>query len=726
MSRLATILSILCTASCAGAAGPAFWDSPARVPFTDGELAGAGLDAGGSLVPGLVAETVLADSSLVLWSVVADGDEAVFAGSGHEGRLWRVDRRGAASLVADLPVEEIFSLVADGDGVLAGCGPGGQIFGVRGDGAVTPRGSVAGGYAWDLVRAADGTVYVAAGSPAAIYRLADDGGPELVVELPASNALDVAVRADGILLVSTQGPGRVFEIQPDRRRWSLVLAMEQDEGRQVLPGPDGWYALGYQDDTANGGDAAAGEVGRGGGPGGPEMGLGPFDIMVTADADVQPVRSALYWLDGPAPVRIWNSEQAITSVAWSEDHGWLGAGQRENGGSTVLYALVEPNDRRPLARWDGGDVLRLLVVGDASGPARVLAAQAHPGRLTRLRTPDADEATALGAPLDARTPSRWGRLAWSGAAGGQEPRFAVRTGMSPAPDESWTPWSDLGRGRDLDLGALAPARVLQWRVTLPAGSRVDAVTVSASVPNLAPAITHLELRPDGELFTGGMMQQNDNATQRFPDGLQVEYSVQSREDRRLDRDRATTLRPLRTLTWHAGDPTEDALVAQLLQRRQGEDAWLPIGGPTREQAQTWDTAVLPDGWYEVKLVVSDLPANPAALALTTERVLPAVPVDNTPPVVADWAVAPVPTGFTLRCAVQDAFGPLAGAEVELPDGSFERLDPRDGICDSAREEFAATVTYPQAWRETVPRPWSVRARFWDLQGNLASATGIVP
>ena len=57
-------------------------------------------------------------------------------------------------------------------------------------------GQVPGGYAWDLARGADGTVYVAAGSPAAVYRLQGDE-VELVVELPASNALDLAVRARG-------------------------------------------------------------------------------------------------------------------------------------------------------------------------------------------------------------------------------------------------------------------------------------------------------------------------------------------------------------------------------------------------------------------------------------------------------------------------------------------------------------------------------------------------
>ncbi|HOX25269.1 MAG TPA: hypothetical protein PLL30_13170 [Candidatus Krumholzibacteria bacterium] len=734
MTRIFVITAVLVAAALARAAGPAFWDSPQDIPFTDGELEGAGLDAGGSLVPGLAAETALADSSLVLWTAAAGRDGAIHVASGHEGRLWRLDRGGEASLLADLPAEEIFALLPDGEGVLAGCGPGGQLFAIAADGTVTPRGAVPGGYAWDLERAPDGDVYVAAGSPAAVYRLGATGDPELVVELPASNALDLASRDDATLLVATQGPGRVFQVRPAERRWALLLAMDQDEGRQVLRGPDGWYAFGYQAEPGAGhgggsGNGNGGDGGNGGSPAAVEplgFGVGPFDFMVTADADVQPVRAALYRLDPPTPARVWAGEDVLTCVAWSDDHGWLAAGARQTGGPTTLYALSEPNGRRPVATWDGGDVLDLLVVEAGSAPDEIVAAQAHPGRLTRLRAATGGDAVARGAPLDGRVPVRWGRLVWRGLAGDAEPRFAVRTGESPAPDESWTEWLELGRGRDLDLAEVGAARVLQWRATLPAGCRVDAVTVSAFAPNLRPAITHFAMEPAGEIFQGGMMQSSDNATQRFADGLQVEYSAQSRADRRLDRDRAATLRPLRTLTWHVGDPNEDRLEFRLSCRELGADAWIPVGEATNEQVQTWDTSRLADGWYEVKLAASDLPDNPAPLALSDERILPPVPVDNTAPVVEDWEVAPTSAGFAIRCKVTDAFGPLGGADVELPDGSFERLDPVDGICDSAREQFSATVAYPHARREAAPRPWSVRARFWDRQGNLAHAVSVLP
>ncbi len=676
-------------------------------------------------MPGLRAEPVLADSSLVLWSVVTDEYGRAWLGSGHDGRNWRVDRKDRTRAVATLPAEEVFSLLPDGDGLLAGCGPGGQVFRVADDGSATLLATVPGGYVWDLARGPGGQVYLATGSPAVIYRLMPDGALDPLATLPCHNALDLAVTEDGSLLVAAQGPGRVFHVLPDQRRWALLLALEQDEVRQIVAGPDGWYALGYQAEA----ERARGNVGNGGAKGrngGNDLMSGPFDIMVTASADVKPVRSVIYSLAGPTPERIWSSEHVVAAVAWSADHGWLAAGAREDDGPSLLYALDAPNARRPVASWEGGDVVDLVVTDRGDRPDAVLAAQAHPGVLTRLVTADADDAVYESPPLDGRHAVRWGRLSWQGAAGGGDPRFSVRTGMSPVPDPSWTEWQQLPRGRDLDLSKIPSTRCLQWRVALPSGCRVAQVTVSAVETNLAPIITHLQFEPAGEMFLGGMLPSQDSITQQFTSGLKVEYNLLSRRDGRAPRERAEALRPLRTLSWHASDPNRDRLRHRVSYRAVGQDVWQPVADATEEQVLTWDTTRLPDDWYEVRLVTDDSRDNPGDLARSTERVVGPLPVDNTPPEVKDWALSHRLDGFHVALEARDEFGPLAGADVLLPDGRRLRLDPRDGVCDSPREKFDVEVTFPGPDAATPARPWTVQVQVWDLQGNLATMSGVLP
>jgi hypothetical protein len=686
----------------AEAAGPSFWDTQ---DFTQVELDGAGLDPLGRLVPGLKARIVLQDSSLVFWRAEPGEGGEVYLGSGHGGQIWRLSPQGEVKLVAATDGTEIFSLLPQDDRLLAGCGPGGQILSVTGDGQVAELAVAPGGYAWALECGPDGTVYVGTGSPAMVYRLGK--GLEEIAALPASNVLDLAFDDQGRLLASTQGPGRVFVIDPrgkDAPR--LLLQVDQDEARQLLRGPDGWYVLGLASD-----DPPAGAPEEAG----PAAMPFPLDVemVVTAEGGAGSVRSALYRLDTAA--RIWASDRELMIAAHSERWGWLGAGKRQEGDQTHLLRLTPPSSAQPLAAFAGGDVLDLLVRGDD-----VVAPQAHPGCVALLE-PAAGASAAVGPPLDGKTSVRWGRLRWAGAG---DVSFAARTGASPTPDDTWSAWRDLPSGDDVVLAA-AESRYLQWRATLGnREARVDGVSVSGFATNLPPFITIFEQQPRAEVFLGGLMGGGDNAVQSFDSGLKIEYNLGSQRERRLDRERAAALSPLRTFTWHAMDPNEDQLQFRLHYRREGEEVWRPVASPTSDPVQTWDTTSLADGVYDVRLQASDRAANTEDLAQQDERILPGILVDNTAPELGRLKLEEAPVGLRVRFDAHDATSPLAGAQVIRPDGSRDRLDPRDGICDSRDEVFDVVLTLPADGFGA--RPWLVRVLVWDLAGNVRAAEAALP
>jgi hypothetical protein len=686
----------------ADAAGPSFWDT---MDFAEVELDGAGLDPLGRLVPGMKARTVLQDSSLVFWRAVPGEGGEVYLGSGHGGQIWRLSPQGEAKLVTATDGTEIFSLLPQHDRLLAGCGPGGQILSITKDGQVTELGVVPGGYAWALECGPDGTVYVGTGSPAVVYRLGTV--LEEVATLPASNVLDLAFDDQGRLLASTQGPGRVFVIDPrgkDAPR--LLLQLDQDEARQLLRGPDGWCVLGLaSDEPPRGAPEDAG----------PEAMPFPLDIemVVTPEGGAGLVRSALYRLDTAA--RIWASDRELMIAAYSERWGWLGAGKRQEDDQTRILRLTPPSSAQPMAAFAGGDVLDLFVCGDV-----VVAAQAHPGCVTLLE-PAGGGSAAIGPPLDGKTSVRWGHLRWTGEG---DVSFAVRTGVSPTPDDTWSAWRDLPCGDDVAIGA-AESRYLQWRATLGSrNARVDAVSVSGFAANLPPVITIFEQQPRTEILLGGLMGGGDNATQSFESGLKIEYNLGSQRERRLDRERAATLHPLRTFSWHAVDPNEDQLQFRLHYRREGEEVWRPVAGPTPDPVQTWDTTSLADGVYDVRLQASDRAANTKDLAQQDERILPGIRVDNTAPELGKLRLEAVPEGLRVRFDAHDAASPLAGAEVISPDGRRDRFDPRDGICDSRDEVFDALLTLPEDGFGA--RPWLVRVLVWDLAGNVRVAEAALP
>lgn len=703
------------------AAGPVYWDYPEHVAFTEFELMGVAHDRYGRLTVGLAVQELLPERPDVVWQAIGDGKGGIFAATGHGGEIWHVDRKGEALLHATLAEPEIFSLLRHDDYLFAGGGPDGLLYRVGPDGEVEVWADLPEGYIWALEAGPQGKIYLATGSPAAVYLVKGRLDVILLTKLPAVNALDLALPAEEELLVTTQGPGLIYRIDLRHPRHPQVLfEAPQEEIRHLTAGPDGaWYALALSpaEENGNGGVSPAGNQGQGNAHG-QQLGLGN-------GPELQPEPTTLYRLGSDGLVSlVWTGDANLLAVVHSETWGWLGAGMlNRRQGQAALLALGEHTGTRTLATWEAGDVLDLMVQRDRDGRESVVASLAHLGGLIRLVGGSAEQAIAISPPLDGEQPIRWGRLRWDG----EEPdqgrlRWSVRGGARSQPDETWSEWSESWSERDHPLD-LTPSRFLQWRVEFSGVANhgaVALVTVSGYEPNGPPRIFMFVLQPEGEIAMGGLMGREENITETFPGGLKAEYSRASRLDRRAGLFRAAPARPLRTFTWLAHDSNSDQLVFQLDYQRVGEETWRPVRSETRELLASWDTATVPDGWYVVRLTASDRPDNTRAEALTASRLSAPLQVDHTAPEIRKFAVSRTAEGITVDFEARDAGSPLAEAWFELPDGSVERLDPVDGVCDSQRERFAAELTFPDPDGPALPAPWRVRVEIADRLGNVAA------
>jgi hypothetical protein len=308
-------------------------------------------------------------------------------------------------------------------------------------------------------------------------------------------------------------------------------------------------------------------------------------------------------------------------------------------------------------------------------------------------------------------------------------RWSVRGGNRSEPDASWSDWTDTWTDQDHPLDVPA-TRFLQWRVAFPADGadvlvRLTAVAVSAWQPNLPPRIASFTQEYLNLVQVGGMNNHQENITQVFRSGLKAEFSRNSAADRLAEPERAAVGRSVRVFTWEGTDPNGDRLLYDLDYRQRGEEAWREILADRAEPLGSWDTSEVPDGIYDLRLTVSDRLDNPGGQAAATSRGLGPVVVDNTGPQISGFKLVSLPDGFQVRLTAADAGSVLAKAQLRLPDGGTERLDPVDGICDSATERFAAKILWPRAGRPAGPKPWRVRVEVRDLGGNATVAEGDV-
>ena len=115
-----------------------------------------------------------------------------------------------------------------------------------------------------------------------------------------------------------------------------------------------------------------------------------------------------------------------------------------------------------------------LAVGEKGN---LVAGSANVGTLYALEP--ASEGTFESAVHDAKTVSQWGQIRWVATMpAGTQLRFETRSGFSPEPDATWSPWTPLTESVSGTHVASPPARFLQYRATL---SGKDASPASAPI-----------------------------------------------------------------------------------------------------------------------------------------------------------------------------------------------------------------------------------------------------
>jgi hypothetical protein len=716
----------------AKAAGPVFWDWPKIQAFSALELDGATIDGQGFLMAGMDARSFTGEGPEVYWRIISDGNGGYFTGTGHGGKILHTSKSGEAELYAELEGSEIFSLLLLADGsLLAGCGPEGEVYRLDNNGDATLLGVVPGGYAWSMYQArVSGTIFIAGGSPASLYRLQSDDTLELVEEFPAQNTLDVTGSPDGGLYVATQGPGFIYHLDASLEKSSLLLEMRQDEARQFLHGPDKeLYVIGFS------GEDQESIMPNGLAPGGDSSSEAMLSVLFGEPGPEDP-RSIIYRLDADGTANpVWTSEKEFMIAAWDENLGWVGGGALdEESGKAILYALDFPAGEHPLAQWDGGDILDILLT-ENQPDVDLIVCQAYPGSVTSLGRVGDNPHHALSTPLDGGRVVRWGRLSWDGIAGDGHLEWSVRGGNSSVPDDSWSDWSQSWTGDNHAID-LAPSRFLQWRVAFPQSNgsrqpwRLTRVSVSAWQNNSAPVIGQFVLEQRVAMEPGNVMNGSDNVMQLFRSGLFAEFSKTSTASAEPDPALVRMARPVHVFSWHVQDAEDDRLLFTLQYRQTGTDGWRTIINDSPESMGSWDTSEVNDGYYDVRLLATDKKDNPHSKALSSRQVLGPFKVDNKAPVIKSLRLEQVSAGFRVRFSARDESSDVAAAQIQLPDGSVERLDPKDGLCDSPQEEFDAVISWPRPGAtvmlpEGEPESWLVGIGIKDLGGNFVAVEGEV-
>jgi sugar lactone lactonase YvrE len=691
------------------ASSPKFFQASTQSEFLKGDVDNLSVDSHGRLTLGPATELVYETAAPFLWSMVAQPDGTLFIGTGNEGKVFRVDPQGKGSLFFDSSELEAHALaLAPNGGLYVGTSPDGRIYKVDRDGKAATFFSPEEKYIWALAVDARGNLFAGTGEKGVIYKIAPDGKGAPFYRTNATHATALAFDKAGNLLVGTGSPGKVLRIDAEGKAFVLLDSPFQEIHALRLDDKGTLYAAAISGRSGGGTTVTTQTLDQ------PSVDTSRAPVA-TVSAEITSMsivdvgggagstgtpredrrlpKGAVYRISSDGVWdQLWESREDSPYDISFDQNGALIVGTGNKG---KLYRLEgEPLRPTLLARASAQQVTSFF--RDARG--RLYYATANPGKLFRLSSERAPRGTYESEPRDAQMVATWGAISWHGTAtGGSRIELFTRAGNTENPDDTWSPWSAAYANADASPITSPKARYLQWRAVLTGrgdGPVLTSVTAAYLQRNLRPQVRSITVHPPGIVFQKPFST-GDPELAGFEDQSTPERKLAAAASQTPGAStglgRRTYQKGLETLIWKADDDNDDDLVYDVLYRREGETAWKTLRKATPDTILVWDTTTVPNGTYFVKIVASDAPSNPAAVALTGELDSSAFEIDNTPPAISVSNVR-VDRGRTiLTFDVKDDHSPIQRVEFSQDGQRWRGVFPVDGIADSREEHYKLAI-----------------------------------
>lgn len=730
------LLTLTLTAANVSAVGPVFWRVNTRAEVEKGDARGVSIADNGMLTLAPDVAEVYDTKQAYIWSATADAAGNIYLGTGHEGRIFKVDAQGRGSLLYKSAELDVSALAVDRSGNLyAGTSPDGKVYRINTRGATTGAAGREGAgaeaqvffdpkakYIWSLAFDAQGRLLVGTGDKGIIYRVTPDGKGAPLVTTTQANITSLEIDRSGNIIAGTDPGGLVLRISPEGRVFTLFDSASR-EVRDLLVSPNGdLYALALTESAGSGASNAAQPAAVSSTP----VSTGDDGVTITI-TDVQVVdtssavaatssssgttssagaKSILYRLDpNGAAEAVWESREAAAFALTLAPDGRVLIGTGNKG---RIYSVAQRQKPLLLAQSSEAQTARFVRVGD-----QLYAATSNLGKLYRLGGRTGASGSYTSAVRDAQMVATWGRISWTGEG---DIELQTRSGNTATPDSTWSDWSAPLRSRDGQPIPSPPARFIQWRSTLKSGAvapRLREVTVSYLPRNIAPRITSISILPVGVALQPVPQAPPDpGAEQAGLDPAALGGAVVIPPRRVFQRGAVS-------LQWTAEDRNGDALEYSLYYRDASGDQYFPLKTELRDNYYTIEPNALPDGRYVFKLMVTDRLANPPDLSLTDDEETEPFEIDNTPPQVT--AGKPIVEGsqLTVEFQAQDATSILRRAEYQLDGGAWISVYPVDGIADARSETYRVKVTLPDG------RAHALAFRVFDANANVGGAQTLI-
>jgi hypothetical protein len=680
------------------AQGTRLWLQSRYDEFEKGQPQNTAIASSGYLESGPELRQILLTPSTYIWAVACDNHGNAYVATGSPATVLKVSPDGKSTKLFSTKDLSVQAVEVGPDGTIyAATLPNGKVYKIQPNQTNLDESTAAvvfdpaslslrapvkhddqAKYIWDLAFDKQGRLYIAAGGPAAIYRLnvaEANAKPELFFSSDEQHIRCMLFEPDGNLIAGTDGTGLVYRIGKDGKGIVLYDAPKR-EVTALAESPDGRLYV-----------AAVGEKTKSALPPLPVQGIvvPTATITIVTPGSVQASNSNTLIPEGSevdeltaqgAPRKLWASRDDVVYALRSTVHGLLAA----TGNRGRIYRILEDGTYSDLVRATSGQAMAF-----ANAPDGIYVATSNTGRLYEMAEQPAANGTYLSDVFDSGVFSTWGRAELNANDGGASGPFELfaRTGNIENPERNWSPWQKVTPA-SASLGT-PPARFVQWKVVLQPGARVSSIGINYLPVNIAPVVDEVAVEPGARVNQAALQpQQPQPVSINLPSAQSGISYTQDASTQPLAgfKDRSAV-----TVRWGAHDDNGDQLLFDVYFRGDGEKNWRLLRAHLRERFYSFDSIRIPDGGYRVKVVATDALSHLAGDALTGAKESDHFVIDTTPPAVSALMAKLDAGKVHASFQATDATSPVTRAEYSLDAGPWQYLEPVGKLSDSLIERY---------------------------------------
>ncbi len=678
--------------------------------------------------------------SSYIWAIASTQTGDVFAAAGSPARVYQITAEGKATPIFEPQELQVQALVVDKDGVIyAATNPDGKVYRIEKRGPAAAKSDASKStspwsasiyfephtkYIWDLALDNSGNLYVATGDNGEIFKVTAKTTSSLFFKSDEAHIRVLAIDPLGNVIAGSDGSGLIYRIARNGEAFVLYSAPKKEITALTLDQAGNIYAAGVGEKRGGGGGSSLPTtpvilVTPGPSPSGPQ---GPGTGATAPTSQAIPLNrtpgataaatggSEIYRIatDG-SPTRIWTSRDSLIYGLAFDSHGQLLAGTGNQG---HIFAIAGEDRYSELL-----DASATQVTGFAQAAnGGLYASTSNLGKIFLLGGSPASEGSYESDVFDAQIFSRWGRMEYRGA--GQLELFA-RSGNVDNPDRHWSSWTKVDLLKDSAI-SVPPARFLQWKAVLHSGAvapHLDSVTVNYLPKNVAPDFDDVSIQPGTRyqpmtrpigIDIGSPTSNSGPAQPKFdppPPSIHDADSI--------------------GVKWSVHDDNDDQMNYSLYYRGEGENRWLLLKENLTDKYYSFDSSLLADGGYTVKVVATDQPSHPPGEALTSERESPRFEIDTTPPQIAGLTATAEAGRIRISFHAADSFSPIKRAEYSIDAADWQFVDPVGQLSDSKTESYDFRAPLPLTEEGKNQQEHVVVVRVYDRNDNMIAAKTVI-